>query len=78
MGRTNYAELMCSQPSMFEGFARVLDVGGVFDCYDESPDADELAILADWYGSLSDLQRLIRHHSSLAGPLPPGDDVGPR
>jgi hypothetical protein len=78
MGRTNYAELLYSQPSMLEGFARVLDVGGLFDCYNESDDADQMAILADWYGSLSDLQQAIQRYSSNTGIIPSSNDAGTR
>lgn len=40
-----------AQPSFIAGMARVLDIGGVFDVYNESETADEAdtrALTSDW------------------------------
>ena len=63
MGRYDYSGLFFSQPSFGEGLARVLDVGGTFDAYNDSPtpeEADQLAIASDWYAVGADLYRSIR------------------
>jgi hypothetical protein len=76
MGKINYAELLYSQPSMLEGLARVLDVGGVFDAYNESPtsgEADQIAMMSDWYAVSSDLHHAVQRYSETAGEELAGD-----
>ena len=70
MGRNNYASLLFAEPSLSEGFARVLDVGGSFDDYNYSvspEEADQIAIAADWYAVGADLYGVISGCASLAG-----------
>lgn len=62
MGRNDYTGLLYSQPSLTEGLARVLDVGGTFDVYNYSTtpaEADQLAITSDWYSIGGDLYHSI-------------------
>jgi len=46
MGRKNYTGLFYSQPNFWSGLARILDVGGTIDSYDDSHSGIE----ADWLG----------------------------
>jgi hypothetical protein len=72
MSRNDYTGLLYSQPSLSEGVARVLDVGGTYDTYNYAPtpeEADHLALASDWYAVGADLYRTIlrfagRHHRS--------------
>ena len=72
MSRFTYTELTFAKPSFWEGFARVLDLGGTFDRDDkplstsEENDAvllaayeDYLAQASDWYAVGADLYRSI-------------------
>jgi len=62
MGKYEYTELLYAEPSCLEGFARVLDIGGVFDDFNYSStpeEADGLALTSDWYAVGADLQRAI-------------------
>ena len=62
MGRRNYTGLFSGEPSFWEGFARVLDVGGTFDSFDEhvsTPEDAYLALAADWYAVGADLHHAI-------------------
>jgi hypothetical protein len=70
MGCTDYTGLLYSQPSLTEGFARVLDIGGTFDVYNVSQtpeEADSLALASDWYAVGADLYRAIAHFSARMG-----------
>lgn len=63
MGRRNYTGLFFNDPSFWEGFARVLDVGGTFDSFDEhvsTPEDAFLAMAADWYAVGADLHHAIK------------------
>ena len=75
MSRFTYTELTFAKPSFWEGFARVLDLGGTFDRDDmplsisEENDAallaayeDYLAQASDWYAVGADL-----HHAIMNG-----------
>jgi len=65
----DYTGLLYANPSLLEGFARVLDVGGTFDSYNESAsaaDADQLATASDWYAVGADLYRAIQRFSAKA------------
>jgi hypothetical protein len=76
MGKHDFAGLLYSQPSMLEGFARVLDIGGVFDDYNESPtptETDRLAMLSDWYAVSFDLERAVRRYDAGASEPVVGD-----
>lgn len=62
MGRNDYTGLLYSQPSLMEGFARTLDVGGTFDEYNYSTsetEADLIALGSDWYAIGADLRLTI-------------------
>ena len=76
MGRRNYTGLFSGEPSFWEGFARVLDVGGTFDSFDEhvsTPEDAYLALAADWYAVWADLHHAIKGEAmSMTGDL---DDV---
>ena len=53
------SEFLFARPSLLSGIARVLDLGGVFDSYNDcrTPrEADELALGADWAAILEDLE----------------------
>jgi len=59
---TSYSELLFAEPSFLDGFARVLDLGGVFDDDGDSlsgPEADWLALASDWYAVGADLHHAI-------------------
>jgi len=65
MGKNDYTGLLYAEPSLLEGFARVLDVGGVFDDFNYSPtpeQADRLALISDWYAVGADLHRAISRY----------------
>jgi hypothetical protein len=62
MGRNDYTGLLYSQPSLMEGFARSLDIGGTFDEYNDSAsesEADMIAMGSDWYAIGADLHHAI-------------------
>lgn len=43
---------LSAEPNFWAGFARVLDIGGTWDFYNDSPtpaEADYKALFADWY-----------------------------
>ncbi len=70
MGRNDYAGLLYSQTSLREGLARVLDVGGTFDEYNDSPsgaEADHLALASDWYAVGADLYDAIARYAARVG-----------
>jgi hypothetical protein len=70
MGRNDYTGLLYSQPSLLEGFARVLDVGATFDEYNYSSseaEADYLALTSDWYAVGADLYRAIACYTADVG-----------
>ncbi len=76
MGRHDYTGLLYSQPSMLEGFARVLDIGGTFDVYNDSlspAEADRLALLSDWYAVAADLHRATQAYASQVESTPPDE-----
>jgi hypothetical protein len=80
MGRNDYSSLLYSQPSTLEGFARVLDSGGMFDSYNESSstaEADRLAMASDWYAVSADLLRAIKAYQAKlrAGKSGQADDL---
>jgi len=65
MSKHDYTGLLYAEPSLVEGFARVLDVGGVFDDFNYSPtpeEADRLGLTSDWYAVGADLQRVISRY----------------
>ena len=67
MGRTNYTGLLYSQPTMLQGFARTLDVGGAFDSYNASAtpaEADWVALASDWYAVSADFLRAIEAYKA--------------
>jgi hypothetical protein len=65
MGR--YTELLYARPSIVEGIARTLDVGGNFDSYNESrtpKEADHAAIASDWHAVGCDLRKAIHREAA--------------
>ena len=63
----SYTELLYSQPSFLEGFARALDVGGTFDDFNYSSsetEADCVAIASDWYAVGADLHHAIAAYTA--------------
>ena len=71
MNPIKYAELLYAEPSLWEGFARVLDVGGTFGAYndaDSEADADAIALASDWYAVGADLHRAMNRYKALADP----------
>ena len=53
-----------AKPSFVEGMARVLDIGGNLDMYNDSAsveEADQAAIFSDWMAVGRDLQKAIQH-----------------
>ena len=65
MNPINYTGLLFAESSMWEGFARVLDIAGEFDDYnyaDSEDDADLVALASDWYAVGADLHRSIARY----------------
>jgi hypothetical protein len=65
MSKHDYTGLLYAEPCWLEGFARVLDVGGVFDDFNYSStpeEADRLAPTSDWYAVGADLHRAISRY----------------
>ncbi len=57
-----YTDRLFAQPSFVSGAARILDLGGTFDCYNISPtpaDADHCALVNDWNVVGQDLREAI-------------------
>ncbi len=62
MGRADYTGLLYAQPTMLQGMARTLDIGGTFDSYNTSAnaaEADWMAIASDWYAVSADYLRAL-------------------
>jgi hypothetical protein len=67
MGRTNYTGLLYSQPTILQGFARTLDIGGTFDSYNVSTtpaEADWMALASDWYAVSEDFLRAMEAYKA--------------
>jgi hypothetical protein len=75
MSQITYTSLLYAQPSFWDGFGRVLDLGRTYDSYNDSctpAEADYTATASDWYAAGSDLRdaisryalRCARHHGS--------------
>ena len=63
MNNNDYTGLLYAQPSMLEGIARTLDIGGVFDDYNFSAgpqEADAAATASDWYAVGAALNSAIK------------------
>lgn len=59
---TTFSTHLFADPSFLEGMARVLDIGGTLQAYNESPTpavADTIAIASDWLMVGKDLQSAI-------------------
>ena len=57
-----YSELLFPMPSAWYGLARLLDLGGNFDSYNQRPtpaEADALALYSDWRAVGQDLSIAI-------------------
>lgn len=66
------SDYLFAHPSFLSGAARVIDLGGVFDAYNESTtpaEADARASLSDWLGVGGDLQLAMR-----SAPHQPAED----
>lgn len=56
------SDYLFAHPSFLSGVGRVLDIGGTFDAYNDSPTpekADERALRADWQAVGNDLGAAI-------------------
>jgi len=54
--------MLFARPSFISGFARVLDIGGTFNAYNQSAtpeEADRRAIQSDWLAVGQDMWRAI-------------------
>ncbi len=60
MGKRSQSDFLFAQPSFLSGAARVLDLGGTFDQYNTSPDADTAALTSDWFVIGDDLFDVLR------------------
>lgn len=59
-----YSTFLFARPSFIEGVARVVDLGGTLNVYNESPNselADFLAMRADWLAVGSDIAGAIAY-----------------
>lgn len=55
-------DFLFAQPSFMEGLARLLDVGGLYDSYNERPtpeEADCIAIYNDWKAVGDDIRQAM-------------------
>ncbi len=67
MNPVDYSGLAYDTPSIWEGFARVLDIGATFsdpDGVDPDPESDMIALATDWYAVGADLRRSIAHYQA--------------
>ena len=62
MGKRAQSDFLFAQPSATSGVARLIDLCGTFDQYNESIDADALALSSDWYVLGDDLFEAIDQH----------------
>ena len=53
------SEFLFAQPSFVSGMARLLDLGGLFDSYNVSDEADSVALFADWRAVGQDIHDAI-------------------
>ena len=61
----SFTYYLFARPSVLEGAARVVDIGGVFDSYNESLTpaiADSHAMLHDWLMVGADLQSAFKEY----------------
>lgn len=69
MGSRIQTDFLFARPSFLSGLARVLDVFGTFDSYNESRSGDEAdikAMFADWRITGQDLQdQIVRYKKEL-------------
>ena len=57
-----YSELLYARPTFLSGLARILDFGGTLNVYNTSKsaaDADQEALLSDWYAVGDDIRDAI-------------------
>jgi hypothetical protein len=72
-------DFLFASPSFLTGVARLFDLAGVFDSYNESlgPDrADALATFADWRTTGEDLARVMAAYREEAAPQQLRLDLG--
>ena len=63
MGKEVFTTILYSKPSFLEGFARVVDFANALQEYNTSPtseEADERAIVADWYAVGRDMYKAFQ------------------
>jgi len=68
MNPIDYTGLLYAEPSIWEGFARLLDIDGNFDDFnysDSESEADLIALGSDWYAVGADLLRAIDQYKTL-------------
>ena len=61
MGRTTY---LYAKPNWLSGAVRIIDMGGTYDCYNQSAnaaEADRIALASDWLAVGEDLRDAIVH-----------------
>lgn len=59
MGSKYKSDFLFAQPTLLSGAARVLDLGGRLDKYNESSDADGIALANDWFMVGEDLKQVL-------------------
>ena len=77
MNRINSTNLLYAEPSFWEGFARILDIGGTFDDYNDfetEEEADMAALASDWYAVGADLYRAISRYPIQIGSITLNDE----
>ena len=65
MNQIHYTSLLYAEPSAWDGYARVLDIAGTFDDFNDSDsaaEADGLALASDWYAVGADLLGAINRY----------------
>lgn len=68
---TTFSTYLFADLSFLEGMARVMDIGGTLQAYNESPTpaaADAIAIASDWLMVGKDLQSAIEEYAHHGAP----------
>lgn len=63
-----------AEPSVAEGIARLIDLGGTLVEYNVSHEPDQIAIRADWRAIGADLRTVIRQETTRQLSLFDGDE----
>jgi hypothetical protein len=67
-----WTDFLYARPSFLEGMARVMDIGGTLNFYNDSEstvEADAKALMADWYAIGDDLKRAVEIAAAELAPL---------